>query len=244
MAMLRQALVLTCTALVAACNQPPGSTSSSGEIPHAVGSGQTPSLQLQPVNQESTGFQRVALDPDSLPSKKEPDSKTAATAEPKSKREAKGSLSGNDIGFIQRTGNDAQSVEQAALYVASKTKLNDVRNYAAKVGRDHGKANEQLRKFAAKRGIEIPSEPVGQLHEKLNQLRQLSGAKMEQAFLRDFAVQAHMDLITMFELQADQSGDKELREFAGKRLAPLHEFYQQGKTLHDKYAPLTAKLHI
>ena len=241
MAKLRQALVLICMAPLAACNDPATSALATGETPHAVGRGQTPSLQSPPAVQERATIRHAALEFDNLPAKKVQDNKATGTDDSK---KINGSLTGNDLGFLQRIGNDTQSVEQAALYVAGKTKNNDVRNYAAKVGRDHGKASEQLRKFAAKRKIEIPSEPVGQLHEKLERLRQLTGAQMDQAFLRDFAVQAHMDLITLFELQANQSGDKDLREFAIKRLTPLHEHYQQGKALQEKYTPLTAKLHM
>lgn len=160
-----------------------------------------------------------------------------SAAEAEAKKEATASLSGNDRNFIQRIGNDGQSAEQAALYVANKTLESEIRGYAAEVGRDHGKANLQLRKMAARRGIETPSDPDGILSTRLDRLRQMSGTQMERAFLEDFGVQAHMDLIALFEVQASQSQDRELKAFAAERLPALRKHYKKAVDLQERYAP-------
>lgn len=160
-------------------------------------------------------------------------------AEAEAKKEATASLSGHERNFIQRIGNDGQAEEQAALYVANKTLNSEIRAYAAEIGRDHGKANQQLRKRAAQRGIEIPADPDGILGTRLGRLRQMSGTQMERAFLEDFGVQAHMDMIALFEVQASQSRDSELQAFAAERLPALRRHYQAAIALQEKYAPAT-----
>lgn len=160
-----------------------------------------------------------------------------SAAEADAKKEATASLAGNDRNFIQRIGNDGQSDEQAALYVANKTLNSEIRGYAAEMGRDHGKANQQLRKLAARRSIDIPGDPDGLLSVRLDRLRQMSGAQMEQAFLQDFGVQAHMDMIALFEVQAAQSQDKELQAFAAERLPILRQHYKRAVALQEKHAP-------
>lgn len=158
-------------------------------------------------------------------------------AETEAKKEATANLAGNDRNFIQRIGNDGQSDEQAALYVANKTLNSEIRSYAAKVGRDHGKANQQLRKQAAQRGIEIPADPEGILSARLDRLRQIAGVQMDRTFLQDFGVQAHMDMIALFEVQASQSQDKELRAFAAERLPVLRQHYKEAVALQEKHTP-------
>lgn len=235
---LPQTLILACLTVsclvLGACNRPPPASSPPANgIPHVVGSGQSPGPA--PVVETDSGDRAPAtaqyavlkLDP-KLQKKNTEDDVEA-------KKEATSSLAGNDLNFIQRVANDGQSEEQAALYVASKTTNSEVRNYAAQMGRDHGKANQQLRKIAATRKVETPSDPSGQLREKLDRLRQLSGPEMEQAFLKDFGVQAHRDSIALFETQAAQSTDKELKEFAAKQLPVLRRHYEEGKALLRTY---------
>lgn len=164
-----------------------------------------------------------------------------SAAEADAKKEATASLAGNDRNFIQRIGNDGQADEQAALYVANKTLDSEIRGYAAKMGRDHGKANQQLRKLAARRGIDIPGDPEGLLSVRLDRLRQMSGPQMEQAFLQDFGVQAHMDMIALFEVQASQSQDKELQAFAADRLPVLRQHYKEAVALQEKHASAPAR---
>lgn len=237
-----QLLSFACIAVIAACNRPPSASASSNAIPHKVGSAQSPSLEFAPGT-GTTPLQYAVLDMDSKSlQQKVQERKTGDTSE--SKRNADASPPGKDLNFLQRIGNDAQSEEQAALYVASKTTNSDVRDYAAQVGRDHGKASQELRKLAAKRGMEIPSDPVGQLRQKLDRLRQLSGAQMDKAYLQDFAVQAHMESIALFESQEAQGQDKELKSFAAKQLPRLRKYYERGKALEANYKPTSSRIDI
>jgi putative membrane protein len=147
--------------------------------------------------------------------------------------------------FIVRASNDGAAEEQAALYVASKTTNNDIRNYAAQLGRDHGKANQQLRKIAAKRGIDTPSDPEGVLRDKLDRLRQMDkGPQLDQTFLQEFGVTAHADAIALFEQQAGNGEDQELKKFAGKVLPKLRNHYSQAKELQQKHVIKNSKLSM
>jgi putative membrane protein len=137
--------------------------------------------------------------------------------------------------FILRAINDGEAEEQAALYVASKTKNAEIRTYAAKVGQAHGKANEQLRKLAAKRGINTPSDPEGITRNKLDRLRGMTqGAELDRTFLQEFGIDAHADSIALFEQQASQGEDAELKKFAAQVLPKLRDHYSQAKDLQQK----------
>jgi putative membrane protein len=228
--------------VLAACNRPATSNQSSGKTDSEVIPIATrfdPSyLQHAVLDTPPGGLPRAT---DTADDKKKPGKGSADTG---AKAKASASLAGNDRNFIQRVGSDAQSEEQAALYVASKTRSNDIRGYAAKMGEERGNTSQQLRKLATDKGIELPSEPTGQLHAKLDRLRKLTGIQMERAFLQDFAVQANMDAVALFEVQASQTQDAELKEFATKQLPQLRERYNEGKALQMKYAPMTTQLGI
>jgi putative membrane protein len=232
-----QSLVLLSIMALAACGRPPEAMeSSSGGIPGAVGSRQSVSLSSE---SHAAVLQYAALEAEHKPLPRAQKTGGAGT-KTESRQEANASIAGNDLNFIQRVSNDSQAREQAALYVASKTPTDEVRDYAARMGQELGAANAQLRRLAAKRSIETPADPVGMLREKLDRLRQLSGKQMDQAFLRDFGTEANMDSIALFEVQQRQSDDKEMQEFIGKHLPEMREHYRQGKALRDKYAPASS----
>jgi putative membrane protein len=240
---------ISMVAALTACNRPaatsnPSSQSSEGQAQEVVpiATRFDPSYLQHAVLDTPPGGLPRATDNGSNKGKNADLEKSPAESEAKSKATA--SLAGNDLNFIQRVGNDGQSEEQAALYVASKTTNNDIRNYAAQMGRERGKANQQLRKLAADKRIELPSEPSGMLRTKLDRIRKMVGVQMERAFLQDFGVQANMDAIALFELQASQAQDPELKEFASKQLPQLRERYNEGKILQQKYAPMTTQLDL
>lgn len=232
-----QLFAFLCLTGLVACNRPPATAPAASEAPQTEGNGKTSSQKTYPpVQFERGAIRHAALEFDTMPRQKVQDSKVSGADQAKARKEATASLTGNDLSFIQRIANDGQSVEQAALYVASKTTNSEIRSYAALMGKEHGQANQQLRELAARRHIETPADPVGLLHKKLDRLRQLSGPKMDQAFLMNFGVQAHMDLIALFEVQAVQSSDPDLKAFAAKQLPRLRKHYEQGKALQDENA--------
>lgn len=146
--------------------------------------------------------------------------------------------------FILRAINDGQASEQAALYVASKTTNNDVRSYAALMGQEQGKDNEQLRRIAAKRGIETPNDPESATRQQLDQLREMGkGAQLDQAFLQQFGIDAQASAIALFERQAGQGEDKELKQYAAQVLPKLRSYYRQAKAL-QKNTMQTSKLSM
>lgn len=151
------------------------------------------------------------------------------------KRQAKKSLAGSDRNFIVHVGNDSQSAEQAALYVASKTLNHELRAYAAKMGDERGTANQKLRELALKYRIEVPPDPQGKLRDKLDHLRTLKGTEMEKYFLQVFGVQANLDSIAMFEREANHGDGDDLRDFASDNLPMLRNHYDRARALQHKY---------
>lgn len=220
-----QALVLICITVLAGCNRPTTEFSSLG-IPEFAGSRQAISLS----SETAATLHYAALEAEHKPL---PSAQKARSPEKAQQSGAKG-VAGDDLQFIQRITNDSQAREQAALYVASKTKNKALRDYAALMGQELGKANAQLRRLAAKRSVETPADPMGLLRDKLDRLRQLTGAQMDQAFLQDFAVEGNRDAIALFEEHANQAADPELREFIIEQLPQLREHYKQGEALRGK----------
>ena len=238
-------LALSSVVVLAACSRSPAASDpSSAGIPPAVGSRQPVSLPLAGSAEQAPALRYAALGAEPRPLSK-PTNDGRPDAKSESRQEAAASIAGHDLNFIQRFSNDGQATEQAALYVASKTGNTELRDYAARMGQELGKANAQLRKIAARRSIETPADPVGVLREKLDQLRQLSGLQMDQAFLRDFGTGASKDSIALLEEQASQSGDKELRAFVAKQLPQVRQHYKRAKALQETYpTSLKAALDI
>jgi putative membrane protein len=132
----------------------------------------------------------------------------------------------------QRGLTDQQFVTQASAAGLAEVNLArlaleqsnsaDVKKFAQHILDDHTKANQQLNAVADKHRL-LPAPSMDAPHQMLMQrLSQLRGEAFDRAFL-DAMVKDHKDAISLFEQEAKNGQDKELKEFASKTLPTLKD---------------------
>ncbi|NMG37234.1 DUF4142 domain-containing protein [Azoarcus sp. TTM-91] len=87
---------------------------------------------------------------------------------------------------------------------------------------DHQQANVHLAKLASARGVTVQEEIQDRERAQLDEMRQLSGPRLDAAFMRHFGVAAHQESIALFEQQVREGKDQELRAYADQRVKVLH----------------------
>jgi len=116
----------------------------------------------------------------------------------------------------------------------AQTKAGDgkVKEFGKRMEQDHGKANEQLMKLAADKGMQLTSELDKRHKAKVDKLSKHSGAEFDKNYM-DEMVADHKADIKKFEQQSEKAKDADLKRFATETLPILKE--------HLRLAESTAK---
>jgi putative membrane protein len=135
-----------------------------------------------------------------------------------------------DVAFVQKAAAGGLA-EVAAGTLAQKKGNNDrVKQFGAHMVEDHSKANDELKALAAAKKIEVPSTPDAEHRQALAKLEAASGAAFDRAY-RAQMVADHQKTIALFEQQAKNGQDADLKAFAAKTLPSLREHLKMAQTL-------------
>lgn len=134
---------------------------------------------------------------------------------------------------------DAKFIEQAALsgmaevasseLAAKKASSDQVKTFAKQMVDEHRKSNEQLMSLAQARGVTPPTQVDREHQRAMEKLEKLSGAEFDREYM---AMQAkdHRKAVQLYEKQAKDGKDPELKSFAQAQLPHLKEHLTMAKT--------------
>jgi len=132
--------------------------------------------------------------------------------------------------FVQKASIAGMYEVRAAELARDKGQAEDVREFAGQMLEEHGKANEELQALARQRKWNVPTE-IDARHSKLiSQLSALDGL----AFDREYAKQqltAHQEAVSLFERQAEEGTDQDLKRWAGQKVATLKDHLEEAQEL-------------
>lgn len=138
-----------------------------------------------------------------------------------------------DIKFAETAADDGLFEVQVAELAKTKSKTKEVKDFAQSMITDHSAANEELKQTAAARNISIPSSMSEDKQEKYGKLAEKNGKDFDEAYT-DMMVKAHKDAIDLFEKEAENGNDPELRDWAAQKLPTLRHHLQMAEELEDK----------
>ena len=108
--------------------------------------------------------------------------------------------------------------EVALGKVAEQKAVNkSVKDFAAMMVKDHGKANDELMAIAKAKNITLPAAPSDDKQKELTDLSAKTGGDFDKAYV-DAMVDGHKKTISMFEDAAKNCKDAELKAFATSTL--------------------------
>lgn len=108
--------------------------------------------------------------------------------------------------------------EVALGKVAEQKAVNkSVKDFAAMMVKDHGKANDELMAIAKAKNITLPAAPSDDKQKELTDLSAKKGGDFDKAYV-DAMVDGHKKTISMFEDAAKNCKDAELKAFATSTL--------------------------
>jgi putative membrane protein len=131
--------------------------------------------------------------------------------------------------FLTHAAQDGEA--EIELGKSAQTKAADakVKDFGARMQKDHSTANAELRAIIAKKGMAVPGGPGPHAAMK-NQLDKLQGAAFDQAYMKAM-VDDHTKAVREFEM-ASKSADADVQAFAAKTLPTLREHLRLAQEIH------------
>lgn len=134
-----------------------------------------------------------------------------------------------DRQFMMKAAQGGMMEVQVAQMAQQKAASDDVKQFARQLEQDHSKANDQLKKIAQERGVDLPND-IGQHQQHVAKLQNLSGEEFDRAFMK-MQVQHHKKDINEFKKHANRSMDTNLKEFANAQLPVLQQHYERAQQI-------------
>ncbi len=121
----------------------------------------------------------------------------------------------------------------AAKMVEQKSTDPAVKDFANRMVTDHTQASQDLTSLAEMSGIKLPTEPSLTERNQKNELQKLSGAKLNDAYLRD-ELQGHKETIAAFENEIENGQNQEVKEYAARTLPTLQDHVRIAEDIAGK----------
>jgi putative membrane protein len=132
-------------------------------------------------------------------------------------------LSAQDRDFVMRASQSGMAEVQASQLAVSQAATGEARSFAQRMVRDHTATNDELMRLVRAKGMEVPAALDAAHQAQLDALRARTGSDFDRAYLQDMGVRAHQDAITLYENQARNGSDPDLRAFAARTLNALRD---------------------
>ena len=142
-------------------------------------------------------------------------------------------LSSDDKDFLSTAAKDGYAEIQLAQLALEKARTKGVKDLAQKILDDHQKANSELAKIATTKGVTLPDSTA--LTDKASEakLKAYSGMHFDQAYVSGM-VDNHKDAITLFQKEAANGSDPDVKQFASSTLTALQEHLTTAQELENK----------
>ena len=141
-----------------------------------------------------------------------------------------------DEAFALFASSSGLAEVEAARLVLKGTPRPEIRGYAERIAKEHGRSVEELRRIAAAKGLNLPPGPTGRHLDMITKLSGVRAQDMGEAFLQRFGVDAHKETIVLFERHVIDGKDPQLKRYAEHTLGALREHLTAAQKLVNAIA--------
>jgi putative membrane protein len=138
----------------------------------------------------------------------------------------------DDAEFVTDAADDGMFEVQAAQLAKSNASSAKIKELAEHMIKDHSKANEELKKVAAKKQITLPSKLSDSRQKDFDQLTKLKGAEFDKEYAK-MMVKYHKKAIDLFQKEADKGHDGELKGWASTKIATLQHHLKMSEEAEE-----------
>jgi putative membrane protein len=141
-----------------------------------------------------------------------------------------GALQGEDRNFMMKAATGGMAEVRLGELAQSKGSSQEVKQFGAQMVKDHGQANDELKRIAAAKGVQLPTELDREHRQLMEKLQALSGAQFDREYVKAM-LDAHKKDVALFEQQVRAGRNADTRAFAEKTLPTLRQHLTHVQTL-------------
>jgi len=139
----------------------------------------------------------------------------------------------DDRAFVLEAGPGGLAEVELGRLAAQKGQSADVKRFGQRMVSDHSKANAELKKLAASKGITLPAEMNAEQKAERDKLAKLSGPEFDREYM-SLMVEDHNKDVAAFQEEAKDGSDPDIKSFAAKILPTLQEHQRMSKEIKAK----------
>ena len=125
-----------------------------------------------------------------------------------------------DADFVKEAALGGMMEVQLGKTAQDKAVKPQVKEFGRHMQTDHSKANDELKKIAAKKGIKLPTALEGKPKATFDKLAKLKGDEFDREYINAM-VDDHKQDIEKFQQEADKGKDPDVKKFAQDHLPIL-----------------------
>ncbi|MDO5370006.1 DUF4142 domain-containing protein [Paracoccus sp. (in: a-proteobacteria)] len=130
--------------------------------------------------------------------------------------------------FVNNAASGGMFEVQSSELALERSQTPAVQEFARMMIADHSAANEELKAIAEGKSLTVPTEIAGPPAEHMSAVQAAEGGSFDQTYMQH-QVQAHEETIMMFQAEAQNGSDPDLRAFAEKTLPALNAHLEQAQ---------------
>ena len=141
---------------------------------------------------------------------------------------AEGKLAPADTTFVRKAAEGGMSEVKLGQLAAEKASNRAVKDFGERMVKDHGKAGDELKQVASKKGISLRDSMNATDKATYDRLSKLSGGAFDKAYMRAM-IDDHQEDVSEFRQESQNAKDPDIRQFAAKTLPTLQEHLRMAK---------------
>ena len=125
-----------------------------------------------------------------------------------------------DADFVKEAASGGMMEVQLGKTAQEKSAKSQVKEFGRRMQTDHTKANNELKKLAAKKKITLPNELESKHKSIVDKITKLKGDEFDREYMSTM-VDDHKEDIEKFQKEADNGKDADVKKFAQDHLPIL-----------------------
>ncbi|HEY0173510.1 MAG TPA: DUF4142 domain-containing protein [Pyrinomonadaceae bacterium] len=138
-----------------------------------------------------------------------------------------------DMRFVMFAAMGSTAEIEMGRLAVQKGASEDVRQYGQRMIDDHTRANEELMRIVAPKGMQPPTTLDAKHQAAMRKMAALSGERFDREYAK-MMVGDHKKTVSEFQKEASRGADPEIKAFAAAQLPALQEHLQMAQRLNDK----------
>ena len=127
-----------------------------------------------------------------------------------------------DAPFIGAAAMDGMAEVEHGRLATQNASSPDVKQFAQRMVDDHSRAADELKQAAAKKDVALATQLDDQHRAMQRKLASLKGAAFDKAYM-DHMVTAHLKAIALFQQEAKEGQDPDIKAWAAKTMPTLQD---------------------